>query len=383
MKKSYLFLSISLALFNFSCENKSSNGNDVDFSYDLEIVDSLTIDYFGNLELLAINADGNLFLFSDESHLMLFNRAGEMISEFDKPQDAPDAFGQFVLGATFSDNKIGVLGISKFNVYDMEFNLEKSFKKPYPHKGMIYSRFDHLQSGKKAGKSVYLAFTGGPQVDARSNSTEYYQEYNTLDLIDADQELFSPIIPFHPNSRYAKGTEAFNFIKPHFQVNDNIVSFTHQIDTLFYKFDLDNYETGFIAEKIPFDKFLMNRGFEIGGQQDYDTPRDREGEITHLFQVADKHIITYRSGLKLSEIPGDEVPNEDKREMLSRLDPEKLMVRESDGSYSKPSNLSKKYRISRVDSQGRIWAHQNVYEMDYEPDLITVYQLKLVKQIKE
>jgi hypothetical protein len=161
------------------------------------------------------------------------------------------------------------------------------------------------------------------------------------------------------------------------------VSFTHQIDTLFYKFDLDNYETGFIAEKIPFDKFLMNRGFEIGGQQDYDTPRDREGEITHLFQVADKHIITYRSGLKLSEIPGDEVPNEDKREMLSRLDPEKLMVRESVGSYSKPSNLSKKYRISRVDSQGRIWAHQNVYEMDYEPDLITVYQLKLVKQIKE
>lgn len=383
MKKLYFYLFAGLALFNFSCEDKASVENNVDFSYDLEIVDSLTIDYLGNLELQAINVDKDLFLFSDESHLLLFNRNGEMISEFDKPQDAPDAFGQFVLGSTFSEDKIGVLGISKFNIYDFDFNLEKSFKKPYPHKGMIYSGFDHLQAGQKEGKPVYLAFTGGPQVDALANSLKYYQEYNTLDLIDPAQELFSPIIPFHPNSRYAKGTEAFNFIKPHFQVKDNIVSFTHQIDTLFYKFDLDNYETGFLAEKIPFDKFLMNRGFEIGEQQDYETRVDKEGEITNLFQVADKHIITYRSGLKLSEMPGDEVPDEEKRAVLSKLDPEKLIVRESDGSYSKASQLSKKYRIGRVDAQGRIWAHQNVYEMDYEPDLITVYELKLVrKEIK-
>lgn len=378
MKKLYLLLT-SLAFLFIACQNKSSKENNVNYSYDLEIIDSLTIDYLGNLELQAINADENLFLFSDESHLLLFNRAGLMISEFDKPQDAPDAFGRFVLGSTFSEDKIGILGISMFNIYDFDFNLEKSFKKPYPHKGMIYSGFDHLHAGKKGGKPTFVAFTGGPQVDARSNMLQYYQEYNTLDLIDSEQESFSAIIPFHPNSRYAKGTEAFDFIKPHFQVKDHIVYFTHQNDSLFYQFDLDNHAE-FKSEKIPFDKFILNRGYEIGGQQDYETPVDRSGEITHLFQVEDRHILTYRSGLKLSELPGNEVSSEERREMISKLDPEKLIVRESDGSYSQPSILSKRYRISRVDSKGRIWAHQNVYEMEFEPDLITVYELKLVRK---
>ncbi|MFN3803320.1 hypothetical protein [Belliella pelovolcani] len=379
MSKKYLFILTSLAIFNCACESNKSNEKNGNFTYELEIIDSLTIDYLGNLELLAIQAEKDLFLFSEDNQLMIFNKAGEKVSVFDKPQDAPDAFGQFVLGATFSNDKIGVLGISKFNIYDMDFYLEKSFKKPYPHKGMIYSGFDHLHAGKKAGKPTFVAFTGGPQVDARSNMFQYYQEYNTLDLIDSEQESFSPIIPFHPNSRYAKGTEAFDFIKPHFQVQDHIVYFTHQNDSLFYQFDLDNHAE-FKSEKIPFDKFILNRGYEIGGQQDYETPVDRSGEITHLFQVEDRHVLTYRSGLKLNELPGNEVSSEERREMISKLDPEKLIVREGDGSYSQPSIITKRYRISRVDSKGRIWAHQNVHEMEFEPDQITVYELKLVRK---
>ncbi|MFD2033271.1 hypothetical protein ACFSKL_00635 [Belliella marina] len=374
---------IGILLVHYSCNNKTEEIYDGNFGYELEIVDSLMIDFLGSLELISVDADNDLFLFDgggDKSHLLTVDRSGNIISEFNKPKDAPDAFGQFVLGGTFVDDKIAILGRSLFNIYDKELKLEKSFKKTYPHRGMIYSSFDHLQVGTKNDTTVLLTFTGGPQTEASPNSKNYYQNYNTLDLIDSQKESFEPIIPFHPNSRYAKGEEAYNFIKPLFQVKNNIISFVHQNDFYFYQFDLDNHATTFHAEKIPFDKFLLNKGFAIGGQEDYNTPKDLEGDITQFFQIGDKHLIGYKSGLKLEEMPGPEFSDEERWNKIMKLNQQKYLVRESNGKYSQPTIASNLYRISRADSKGRIWAHQNTNALDYEPDLVTLYELKLVKK---
>ena len=130
MKKLYLLLT-SLAFLFIACQNKSSKENNVNYSYDLEIIDSLTIDYLGNLELQAINADENLFLFSDESHLLLFNRAGLIISEFDKPQDAPDAFGFTTLNGLPFDIDIR-LNLRAFVLLKQEYPMVVPFIKQEP-----------------------------------------------------------------------------------------------------------------------------------------------------------------------------------------------------------------------------------------------------------
>ncbi len=102
MKKSYLFL-IVISILVLSCEEKFSNrANSGDYYYDLEVVDSLTIDYLGEMYLLSVDAENDLFLFmgSKFDQLMLVNRQGEIISEYNQPTDAPGSLGNIAMGGS-------------------------------------------------------------------------------------------------------------------------------------------------------------------------------------------------------------------------------------------------------------------------------------------
>lgn len=371
-----------LSFVFFSCTSKNSDERFANYSYELEIIDSLTVDYMGSLELLSIDPSRDLFLFAgqEQGELLLTNRNGVILQAFKKPIDAPDSFGPYVQGATFLGDTLLVFGVSHFAMYDLEFNLIQKFKKSYANRGMIYVGFDHLQVGKKDGKSILVAFSGGPQTEYPTNSKDYYASFNTFDIIDKENKSFTPIVPFHPRSRYSKGAEAFNFIKPSFAVKDNLISFIYQRDSLFFQYDIAT--ESYTAEKIPFEKFIINRGFPIGGEEDYDSPKDRGGEITQLLQVGDQHLIAYRSGLTLDELPGPEVKQEERWPAILKLDTEKVIVRNSQGTYSQPFTIPNRCRLVRTDNLGRIWATQVVEALEFEPDFVTFYELKLVKKLE-
>ncbi len=351
-------------------------------SYALEIVDSVQVDFIGNLQLVAVYAEKDLFLFLEfrQKKLILTDRRGEILSSFDQPSDSPISYGNIACAATFVGDSIVVLGPQKLVMYDLDFKYIRSHPKPYAGKGMIYSGYDHLQKANINDDTKLVAFTGGPQHEAATNQKAYYIHFNTLDLIHLDSGEFSPIVPLHPNSRYFQGA-AFNMIRPMFQVNENLIQFVFATDTLFHTYDLSLPEKQFSVEGIPFDHFILNPGYPIGGQEDYDTPKPKEAVIEGYFNINKKDLILYRSGLSLEDTPArGTASREEWMEINATLNPLKFLVRESKGVYSKVGYCPRLFTPTQVDEKGRLWAHQHVEYLENEPDFFTIYQVELVRQ---
>lgn len=134
------------------------------------------------------------------------------------------------------------------------------------------------------------------------------------------------------------------------------------------------------ATKIPFDKFVLRNGFPFGSQEDYDGPTDYESQLSNIFKVGDNDLLLYYSGIKKEDLPPLTQDRASRRSEINRMNPQKWMVRDAQNKFTKPKLASPKYRIVRVDSQNRIWAMQNINQLEEEPEVVTVYQLKLIRK---
>ncbi|WP_162419136.1 hypothetical protein [Cyclobacterium roseum] len=375
-----ILLQLCLVIHLFSC-GPATTDRVSSTSYTLEIVDSVQVDFLGSLQLYAIHSSRDLFLFSEfrQKKLVLTDQSGEVLSTFDQPADAPVSFGNTACAATFVGDSIVVMGPQKLVIYDLDFNFIKSHQKPYAGKGMLYSGYDHLQKAEVNDEICLVAFTGGPQHPAATNQEAFYTHFNTFDLVSLDTGGFRPITPLHPKSRYFQG-EAFNFIRPVFQVNEDLIQFVFATDTLFHTYDLSRQGNELSIEGIPFDKFILNPGYPLGGREDYDTPKPTEGSIRGYFNINKKDLILYQSGLPLEDKPAQGTPREVWNEINARLNPLKFLVREAEGEYSKVGYCPPLFSLTHVDEKNRLWARQNVEILDQEPEFFTFYQVELVTQ---
>ncbi|MFN3996875.1 hypothetical protein [Algoriphagus sp.] len=381
MRSQILSLLVSCFLL-FSCSEKTGTAYE-SLEWELEIVDSIQIQTLEGLELMGIHPEKDLFLFSvsaSNTPMLLTNSNGEILHRFDVPKDAPTGFGGITSGGIFMGDTIVIQGPRGVYFYDLEFNFLKGLKRTYPPKGMIYSGFDHVRLADTYAGPALISFSGSPQTDFPPNRKEYYEGYNAMDLIPLSTEEFLPILPLHPESRFVKSGEAFNFISITFALSGSQLTFSHQNDTLLYDVDLLDPELTQKSVGIRFDNFVMKKGFPYGGQDDYSSPSDYAGQVSNIYKVGDVDLIKYYSGIKKENLPPTTLSREEFRKETNRMNPSKWIIRNSKNQFSQPKSSSPKYRISRVDSQGRIWAMQDVYSLEEEPEVVTVYQIKLVQK---
>ena len=374
---------LSAVIFVWGCGAPEEKRNIDSLTWELEIVDSIQIATLEDLELMSVQAEKDLFLFSvfgKSTQMILTNSSGEILRRLDVPKDAPNGFGGLCAGAIFMGDTIIIQGRQGVYLYDLEFNFLKGLKRPYPLHGMFYSGFDHLYFAETSAGSSLVSFSGNPQTDFPPNQKGYYENYNAFDLIPLGTEEFKPTAPLHPDSRYLKSGEAFNFISLTFSVAENELTFAHQADTMLYDVDLKDPQLAQKAMRIPFDKFVLKSGFPYGSEEDYTSVEDIGGNIANLLKVGDLDLITYYSGLKRENFPSLDLGREAYQREIAQMNPQKWIVRNSKDQFSEPKLLPKKHRIVRVDIQNRIWAMQNVNELEEEPEVITLYQLKLVQK---
>ena len=382
MIRKYLLLGFLVSLFSCtSSETKNENTEGLSNEWELLILDSIQVDYLGDINLLAVHPEGTHFLFgsSDDNKLILTDNKGEITSIFDEPTDSPKSVGQFTSAATFFGDEIVAMGMNKLVIYDLDFQFIKSEKTPKIGRSMYYIGFDFLKPISINGKEQLLSFNGGPKNEIPSNQPEYYQEYNTFELIDLDENSFTPVVPFHPRSRFLSG-EAFDFLRPNFQVDGSTVYFAYTNDSLLYSYDLALGDESFEAINIPFDEFLLNPGYQMKGQMDYETPQDQEGGIWGLFLSQENVLITYNSGIELENMPDLNQEREQVIKEMGRLNPMKWIVMDEKGNFSAPKLTDDKYSLSRTDSQGFLWAKQNKYILESEPEFEVFYKIQLVQK---
>lgn len=371
------------AFFVWGCGSSNESISEGSNEWELVIEDSIQIASLEGLELMDIHPEKDLFLFSvsaNNSPMLTTNSNGEIQDRFEVPKDAPTGFGGITSGGIFMGDTMVIQGPSGIYFYDLEFNFIKGLKRTYPPNGLIYSGFDHVRFVKSFEGPSLISFSGNPQTDFPPNQKAYYEKYNAFDLIPLSTEEFKPIVPLHPDSRYLKSGEAFNFISVTFSIKETLLTYAHQSDTLLYDVDLMDPQLSQKAIGIPFDRFVLKSGFSYGSQEDYSSPSDYQGQISNLYKVGNLDILTYSSGIKKEDLPPTTLSRAEFRKETNRMNPQKWMIRNEKNQFSKPKLLPTSYRIVRVDFQNRIWAMQDVNEMEEEPEVVTVYQLKLVQK---
>lgn len=371
------------AFFLVACGPPDDKLNLDSSEWELEIVDSIQVKTLESLDLLDINPEQGLFLFNvqkENSPMILIDKNGEILNRLDVSKDAPTGFGGICSGAIFKGDSIVIQGRQGLYFYDLEFNFLSNLKRPYPPKGMMYVGFDHIRTANSYEGAALISFSGNPQTDYPPNQRAYYENFNGLDLIPISSLAFKPIAPLHPESRYLSSGMAFNFISLTFSVSNSQLTYAHPSDSLLYAIDLMDPTLKQTATKIPFDKFVLRDGFPYGSQEDVDGFTDYEGQISNIFKVDGNDLILYYSGIKKEDLPPLTLDRASRRSEINRLNPQKWMVRDEQNKFSNPKLASSKYRIVRVDSQNRIWAMQNVNQLEEEPEVVTVYQLKLTEK---
>lgn len=229
------------------------------------------------MQLLSVDSESDLFLYmgNEYNQLMLINRKGYLVSKYKKPVDAPDSFGNIPLGGSIYKGNIAVLGFRKLYIYDLDFNFSHSIERiNLGTFGMIYLGHEHFQPYESEGKVNYISYSSGPQATYESNHPNYYLEYNNLDYIDTEKKTFDPIINFHEKSHFFKSKAVYDRIKPWFQVIGGEVHFVHNIESMYYRYSIKK-PNEYAAEQIPFDAFILTKGYEMGGEDNSDTPKDR------------------------------------------------------------------------------------------------------------
>jgi len=109
-------------------------------------------------------------------------------------------------------------------------------------------------------------------------------------------------------------------------------------------------------------------------------PQDRGGRIEKLYKVGDFELVVYHSGMKLSDVQALGTSSPDFRDKVSKADPLKHLILRNgvrmNQELSLPSKIS---HFDMADNDGFIWAHQDLKQLEEEPDLITFYKLKIVE----
>ena len=374
----YFFFSIILFLLSGIVEVQAQSALP---SHELIIQDSISIDYLGDLTLLSVHPDGNKLLFYSRinNEVILTDGQGKIIKIFKTPNDSLESVGTLVSAGTFFKDKIILLGQVKLGIYDQNLVYQDAIKIKYPSQGIVISGMHHLQPAKVNNKDLILSFSGYPQTHYAPNDPRFYNEYNTFDLLDLTSKTLTPIIPLHPKSRYKNG-EAFYFIRPIYQVENNKVWFVFNTDINFYSADLNSPSSSFKSIKIPFDKFLLKPGHEMNQKPDYGKNKDMEGTILDYFRMDSKHILFYKSGLEEYKQPDLFRDREQVENQLDRLNPTKWIMVDESGKSMEPKLASNKYNPQLVDSKGILWAVQNINILEEEPDQVTFYKLKLVQK---
>ncbi|WP_373497110.1 hypothetical protein [Aquiflexum sp.] len=101
-------------------------------SYELEILDSLVVDYIGAMEWSHISPDGQHFLALDpqKADVLLIDRNGEIRTVINKTGDKPDAVGPNLSGRPQfrNDEEIALLGSKGMFIFGLDGNLKESIK---------------------------------------------------------------------------------------------------------------------------------------------------------------------------------------------------------------------------------------------------------------
>jgi hypothetical protein len=387
MNKITLFITafvLLLAACNTSEEVTNKKSSDPK-SWSLEIIDSVQIDYLGNLLLVDISAKWNRIILYDNTRnsLVASDLKGNIIAEFSKTPDEPGGWNATgPMGASYiSANEIAVQDRARVNILDESGEYLRSIENPFQWlPGIQFVGFRGIQYGS-AGDSSYLVMHAPGRARFQFFQANYYEHRNALERINLTSEEYLPIAKFEENSLFKNGkSHDIGMDFPFFSISGNIIYFIYRVDNEVLAYSLETGELLKRWKTEPENYFKLPEGY----------PTDVMPEITD-FQERVKWVGI--AGINIGLVSFDNIVINTYKEGVSPINQDDYKLLEGDEASSfrdtfyqlfvdgkKIGELPANIKINRLfsaHSNDQIYATQDITFLGYEPDQVTIYRLQL------
>lgn len=386
MKSILLFLATTAIILG-ACEQQDNLPTQSQSdNYHLVITDSIQIDRMLSYPtIVSTNPENDNPLImaweGDQVLLLVMNKEGMIIQEFEYPKEGPKSAGFPIISADFFGDGYAILGYGHLVTYDKDFNVLKRIILPDITNLVLYSPSKNLRTINR-NDSLYFLIIYGVETEKQVIEAAYYDEYNLLTIVDPENETFKAYGKFHEGSLYRSG-RAFYRIRTFYEIVGENTKVLAGNDTVLYTFDHRGNEISRVV--IPFDEYIPFKGYSIGtaGLAEQGKLGYSPGAVTSYLHSAGFDVITYRSGIKpermeqFRNLSGEGYD----RAAMNIANPEKVMILKDGKLVSDYLPLPKKIlSLSASDASGNIWGSQNISALDQEPDVVTIYKMRIVEK---
>ncbi|GAB4107566.1 hypothetical protein GCM10028791_00120 [Echinicola sediminis] len=373
--KGFLAFSGVMTVF-LSCENKSErqqvNEDVKSKSFHLEIVDSIRLDYLGDLEITDVHpTSGEIVGFNFKTNdLIIFDQRGKIHQQYSRGGDRPNPINSMVSLGFYKEDKLlvannyGDLAVFEKNgshVEDIPLPFKIEFYN-WTQRKKIYSISEDMLLGQISG-----------------GRSEGYREYY-LDFIDLKDGSLTPVLPIPEISKYKDG-----------QYYSSVYPFITKIGDLIYM--LLKNEPSLHVYKINGMAIDYLRSVNFGGEEfvdiipsenqasfqfDRNFKEMRPGEVESIFDIGGYLIAVYKNGIDADryteELADDPLRKAEMNPFyLSVFDKKQQLVNRS---VKVPSKVR---FIQAVMPDGKMLASKNKDLLGEEQDFETFYLMELVE----
>lgn len=357
---------LCLFIFLVACESTQEEADKL--QYELVLVDSIQFD--GDYEMPKVVAThprtGDLMIMAnqgEENHVAIISTDGVSKILFNHPKEGPESVGTGILSGTFFRDGFALLGQGVIGIYDSQFAITQRIEIPLSVPMVNYFHTRNLQTIEKDGMEQLL-FHFSPHGSYTINDPEFYQNYNPLTLLNVDEESFQPYGGLHEESVYRQGRTKM-ILRPYFSVQGQETRLVYDSDNVSYIFD--GYGNEINRTKTPFEKFVHF----VAKEEDIPKEPYAAGRIFGYFHHQGIDIWEYSPGLTVAERANmpESGTNPNQRRILLSKNGEPL-----GDTFQLPERV---FLLGLVDKDGFIWAPQNVYALEEEPERNTLYKLEI------
>jgi hypothetical protein len=353
-------------------------------TYDLQLMDSIRLSYFGSLTLKDYDSETDHYLAFNEQkrEVLIFDGEGTIINIFSLQNDGPDAITGYSLNPTFAAGNLLIFADRIFTL-DLEGKVLNRTEIPYPYywivgggniasfslaEKLLYYKPESAEEGQDLQAAYQGMLKGGPLMEVLDTVSGAY--YSTMHFPETDafgDELFygypTPLIQNYGSQWFLSVSNALEF---HVYSEKN-----HRLE--FQQTVKVPANNAYLDQPVPLEQ--MNSFFEENGLV-YRIPQ------IHRFLALKDHFLTfYSKGVSPEKKATYDVSDPAQRLELVNSFPMEFAVFDSNydnQAVDLPIPKSMDPFSALVNSKGQIVALKDQEYAGVEEDFHTLYQFRLI-----
>jgi hypothetical protein len=372
-------------LFLLGCESSGETDQIKTLNYSIEIVDSLQIDYLGDLWIMDYDSSSQRYLAwgNGDREVLVLNESGGISSTFNFPTDGPDALPGWINPIGLNNGGIEfMIAPNGFYRFDFQGNRVWSYKIPSEYFYINGLKGDPFYS---LGNDIAFLRPEKGVLDWDNLGDLFKDLYKSpiLEVIDTVSHTSRLTMPFPPNSIYSDGDYHFwTFPTVHKFGSEWILYFRNELKFWVYQ----EIEGEVIVQKevsLDVSDTILEKGVPFENAEDYNelTEYSFPGSFQEIYRTEDKVLVIYHKGVSEDLAKQFDRNSAEGRREIERLKKKYLAVFDLDfNQLQKDIPVPQGLIFTTISLEnGDILAlkHQDFFET--EEDHVIYYKLKLVE----